>query len=77
MTWKLLTGIIPDEIYGFIERDGILPKEKKGCRRKSEGTEDQLYIDKMFLKEVKRRRENLLMTWIDYWKAYDMVLTLG
>ena len=25
LTWKLLTGIIVDEIYGFLEKVGILP----------------------------------------------------
>ena len=53
LTWKLLTGIIADEIYGFLENEGILPEENKGCRRKSKGTGHQLYIAKMHLEEVK------------------------
>ena len=52
-TWKLLKGIITDEIYGFLETERILPEEQKGCRRKSKGTREQLYIDKMLLQEVK------------------------
>ena len=31
LTWKLLTGIIADEIYGFLENEGILLEEQKGC----------------------------------------------
>ena len=73
LTWKLLTGIIAHEIYGFLENEGILPEEQKACQRKSKGTGDQLYIDKMLLQEVKRRKKNLAMGWIDYRKAYDMV----
>ena len=73
LTWKLLTGIIADEIYGFLENEGILPEEQKGCRRKSKGAGDQLYIDKRLLQEAKQRKKNLAMGWIDYWKAYDMV----
>ena len=69
--------IIADEIYRFLENEGILPEEKKGCRRKSKGTVDQLYIDKMLLHKVKRRKNNLVMGWIDYRKAYDMVPLLG
>ena len=53
LTWKLLTGIIANEIYCFLVSEEILPKEQKGCRRKSKGTGDQLYIDKMILQEVK------------------------
>ena len=73
LTWKLLTRVIAVEIYGFLENEGILPEEQKGCRRKSKGTEDQLYIDKMVLQEVKRRKKNLAMGWIDYRKSYDMI----
>ena len=43
LTWKLLTGIIADEIYGFLENKEILSEEQKGCRRNSKGTRDQLY----------------------------------
>ena len=73
LTWKLLTRIIADEIYGSLENEGILPEEQKGCRRKSKGTGDQLYRDTMLLQEVKRRKKNLTMGWIDYREAYDMV----
>ena len=53
--------------------EGILPEEQKGCKNKSEGTGDRLYINKMLLWEVKRRKKNLAMGWIDYRKAYDVV----
>ena len=72
MTGNLLTGIIDDEIYGFVDNEAILPEEQKGCRRKSKGTGDQLYIDKMPLQEVKQRKKNLVMRYIDYHKACDM-----
>ena len=58
-------------------KEGILPEAQKGCKSKSEGTGDQLYIDTMLLWEVKRRKKNLAMGWIDYWKAYDVVPTSG
>ena len=64
LTWKLLTEIIADEIYGFLEKEGILSEEQKGCRRKLKGTGDQLYIDKMLLQEEKRWKKNLAMGWI-------------
>jgi len=51
----------------------LLPDEQKGCRRNTRGTKDQLLIDKMVLKNCRRRHTNLNMAWIDYKKAYDMV----
>ena len=49
--WKLLTGVIAESMYGYLERNNILPEEQKGCRRKSRGTKDQLLIDKVILQD--------------------------
>ena len=73
LMWKLFTGILGDEMYEHFERENLLPEEQKGCRRKSRGTKDQLLIDKMILKNCKRRQTGLGMAWIDYKKAYDMI----
>ena len=71
--WKLLTGVIAEEMYNYLEREKILPEEQKGCKRGSRGTKDQLLIDKTVLKDCKKRHTNLSMAWIDYRKAYDLV----
>ena len=71
--WKVFTGIIADEVYNYIEDMGLFPTEQKGCRRGSRGTKDRLLIDKLIIKNCKRRKTNLSMAWIDYKKAYDMV----
>ena len=71
LMWKLLTGVISKEVYGFLE--DRLPEEQKGCKKNSRGTHDLLFIDKMVLKNAKRNQKNLVMSWIDYKKAYDMV----
>ena len=73
LTWKLLTGIISEHFYSFLEEEKILPKEQKGCKRNSRGTKDQVLVDKAVLKDCKRRSANLAMAWIDYRKAYDMI----
>ena len=73
LAWKILTGIIAEEAYTFLEQRSLLPEEQKGCRKGSRGTGDLLYIDRMLLQEVKRRNKNLAMAWIDYRKAYDLV----
>ena len=43
--WKLLTGIISEDMYCFMENENLLPEEQVGCSRKSRGTKDQLLID--------------------------------
>ena len=69
----LLTGVIAEEMYNYLEREKILLEQQKGCKRGSRGTKDQLLIDKTVLKDCKKRHTNLFMTWIDYRKAYDLV----
>ena len=73
LMWKLLTGIFADKIYDHLLMNTILPYEQKGCRKGARSTKDQLLIDKAVLKEVKRFRKNVAMTYINYRKAYDMV----
>ena len=73
LMWKLLTGIVSEDIYCFMENEHLFPEEQKGYRRKSRGTKDQLLIDKAVIKDCRKRRANLAMAWIDYKKAYDFV----
>ena len=73
LMWKLMTGILSNVLYDFLEGTGKLPNEQKGCRRKSRGTKDQLLIDRTVLNDCRKRHTNLGMAWIDYKKAYDMV----
>ena len=70
---KLLTSFISEGMYCFMENENLLPEEKKGCKRKSRGTKDQLLIGKTILKDCRKRRINLAMAWIDYRKVYDFV----
>ena len=73
LLWKLLTAIISDKLYVHLETQDLLPEERKGCRKVSRGTKDQLLIDKAVIRNCKRRKSNLNMAWIDFRKAYDMV----
>ena len=73
LMWKLLTGVIADQIYAHLDQEKLLPEEQKGCRKSSRGTNDLLYIDRAVIKEVKSGNKNLAMAWIDYEKACDMV----
>ena len=73
LMWKLLSGIFADRVYTHLLNNQLLPEEQKGCRKNSRGTKDQLIIDKTILKEVKKLKKNVAMSWVDYKKAYDMV----
>ncbi|XP_063592467.1 uncharacterized protein LOC134769657 [Penaeus indicus] len=73
LMWKLLTGVLSEEMYKHLEENELLPDEQKGCRKRSRGTKDQLLIDKMIIRNCKRRGTGLGMAWIDYKKAFDMV----
>ena len=75
LMWKLLTGVIADQIYANLDQEKMLPEEQKGCivQKGSRETNNLLYIDRAVIKEVKSRNKNLTMAWINYRKAYDMV----
>lgn len=74
LMWKLFTGVLADTTYEHLERKSLLPEEQNGCRRNSRGTKDQLLIDldKMILRNRRRRKRDLGMVWVDYKKLYDM-----
>ena len=40
LLWKLMTGIIANSVYEYLEMYKLLPVEQKGCRRNSQGTKD-------------------------------------
>ena len=46
LMWKLLTGVIADQICAHLDQEKLLPEEKKGRRKGSRGTNDLLYIDR-------------------------------
>ena len=73
LMWKLLTGIIVEQTYEYLENTKLLPEEQKGCMRQSRGTKDHLLIDKTVLKDCKKRYTNLCMALIDYKKASELV----
>ena len=73
LMWKLLTGVLADQMYRHLEYNQLLPNEQKGCRKNARGTKDQLLIDRAIIRNCKRRKTGIGMAWIDYKKAYDMV----
>ena len=73
LIWKLLAGILAEELYEHLEKTKSLPWEQKGCRKGCRGTKDQLLNDKMIVKDCKRQLTSLAVAWIDFRKAYDMI----
>ena len=71
--YKILTSLITERTYNFLDNNNILPTEQKGCKRESYGFKDQLMIDKMLLENNRSSCKNLSTAWIDYRKASDRV----
>ena len=38
LMWKLLTGVLADEMYAHLERNNLLPDEQRGCRKRARGS---------------------------------------
>ena len=74
MTWKILMPQIREEIYYSLISCWLFLEEQKGCCKGSRDTGELLDINQYILNEIKIRRKNLAMAWIDYKMAYDMVL---
>ena len=61
LMWNLLTGMLSEQLYEHLDTKELLLPEQKGCHKKSRGTKDQLLIDRMVLKDCKRRHTNLAL----------------
>ena len=68
-----MTSIISEHLYRFLEEEKILPEERKGCKRNIRRTKGQVLVDKTMLKDFQRRSTSLVMAWMYYRKAYDMI----
>ena len=60
LMWKLFIGMMGDELYEHLEEDNLLPDEQTNAR----GTKDQLLIDKMVIRNCKRRK--LVLGWLGW-----------
>ena len=61
--YQLCTRPWPPSLQkGPVESNNLLPKEQKGCRRRSYGCKDQLLINKAILEKVRSKSRNLSTT---------------
>ena len=53
MMWKILTAQIREKIYYSLTSCGLFPGEQKGCRKRSRGIAELLFLDQHILNESK------------------------
>ena len=70
---KMLTSIITERTYSFLNTNNILPGEQKGCKKGSYDCNDQLLINKTMLENSCSNHRNFSTVWMDYKKAFDSV----
>ena len=63
--YKILTSIVTEGTYNFLDTNNILPLEQKGCKKGTYGCKDQLLINKMLLENSRTCHRNLITAWID------------
>ena len=71
--YKLLTGIIADNMYDHLMNNSLISNQQSGCKRDCYGVKDQLLLNKTVTENARRNGKNLFMAWIDYKKAFDSV----
>ena len=73
LKWKLISSIISEDMYCFMENEKLLPEEQNDFQRKSRGKKGQIVVGKTILKDCRKSRTNLAMAWIDYRNTYNFV----
>ena len=71
--YKIITSCLATTLYKYLDTHNILTEQQKGCKKNSRGCKEQLTIDSIILKQVKKYKTNLFTMYIDYKKAYDSV----
>ena len=71
--YKLLTASLSVILKCHVVRANLMPPEQMALSEGTRGCQDSLAIDQAILDEVRERRRDLAVAWIDFQKAYDMV----
>ena len=66
LMWKLLTGVIAEEMHNYLER------EKNSSRRTKRMQKRKSWGKGATIKDCKKRHTSLSTAWIDYRNAYDL-----
>ena len=73
LMYKLSTSCLNLFTQDHCESNEIVTDEQAGGKKGVWGCAEQLLINKIVLKEVKKQRRNLITVWLDYAKAFDSV----
>ena len=71
--YKVLSSVITRKVQDHCEVNRVMTEEQKGCRKNTQGCNDQVTIDAVIVGQASRSKRNLGMAYIDYKKAYDSV----
>jgi len=71
VVYKTLTSCLNILMREHIEDNHILASEQRGCSPGSKGCTEQLLINAMICDDVRARKRNLFIAWIDFRKAFD------
>ena len=71
--YKALTGTFTSIAAYWSEQMGVIPKEQLALKKVTRGCLDALAIDDMLRREAKWRERDMVVGWINFQKAYDLV----
>ena len=77
LVWKLLTGVLANEIYNYLESKMLLPEEQKRCRRTAKGQEVYHLLRKWYSVMYKQGRSTRTSHRLIISKHMISFLTLG
>ena len=70
---KLYTSCINRFLQDHFEISKIITTEQAGCKKDIRGGLEQLMINKTILDEVIKHKRSVVMVWLDYQKAFNIV----
>lgn len=71
--YKIISSIICNKIYTYLECNNILSDEQKGCKKGAMGCKEQIITDSVIMENARKQKRNLFMTYVDYEKAFDSI----
>ena len=69
--YKILTSIVSEKTYPFLDANNIPPSEQKRCKKGFNGCRGQLLINKMLLENSRFSHRNYSTAWVDYRKPFN------
>ena len=72
--FKIFTACLKVKVREHCTNNNIIYEEQNGCRNKAYECKKQLIIDQLIMGQVKKNIRKLCSAYIDYLKAYDLVL---